>query len=84
MVLAGQKSDTSELDQRVERTERKLDTLTSELATTNQLLNDMLKHFAKPALQTGQAAAASALRTHVVKPGSTTPAATGGPSGPSH
>jgi len=81
VVLAGQ-SDTAELHSRIERTEKKLDTLTTELATTNQLLNDMLKHLGKPG-QTGQAVASSALRTHVVKPGSTTPAATGGPSGSS-
>ena len=81
VVLAGQ-SDTAALNNRIERTERKLDTLTNELATTNQLLNDMLKHLGKPG-QTGHAAASSALRTHVVKPGNTTPAATGGPSGSS-
>ena len=82
-VVHTRQEEKEEMNSRIERTERKLDTLTSELATTNQLLNDMLKHLGKPGQQTGQAAASSALRTQVVKPGTTTPAATGGPSGSS-
>ena len=70
------------LHRRIDHTETKIDIITTELAKTNQLLQDVLTQLGKSA-PTEPAEAISAFKSQVVKPGVTTPVAIGGPKGTS-
>ena len=69
------------LTKRVEQTEEKVDTITTELAITNQMLRSMLQKLGDTA--PAPAVTISAFKSQVVKPGHTTPVAEGGPAGAS-
>ena len=69
------------LTKRVERTGKKVDKITTELAITNQMLRSMLQKLGDTA--PAPAVTISAFKPHVVKPGHITPVAEGGPAGAS-
>ena len=71
------------IEKRLETQEQTIHHLREQQDKTNQLLSEMLHQMGKPAERTGAAGSTSAFRSQVVKPGHTTPAATGGPKGTS-
>ena len=72
----------SYIDKRMEKNEEEIGTLRKEIGKVSQLVTDMLQQSSNPArpIETG---VTPTFKAFVVKTGMTTPAARGGPNGPS-